>query len=450
MAIARLRKLSKPCIQAWVAAAALMLPVMYLQAQPSTGDDGPRGSEIACTIQDSSGLRACDEPPPPQSCDAEASYASQPSNESTGITFVNHGENPVKVYWLNFQGGRVLYKSLPPGGGYTQQTFIGHNWIVTTSTEQCIGIFATAPPPMVGDASVNFAPPAIPDYEQPPPPEDDLVWTPGYWAWGEDTGDYYWVPGTWAAAPIVGYLWTPGYWLARRGAFIWQPGYWGPHVGFYGGVYYGHGYFGRGFVGGSWRDGRMMYNSAVTNVGNLRAASVYNQPAGSNAPSIRASYSGAGGTNAQPSAAELAARTEYHIQPTTAQLQQVRAAHNNPAMRAGVNNGRPPIGATSRPGESLSAPMPSAQHPGTFSVMHSEPPPQPARPAGSAIPNETRRQSPTHAAPTPARPPVAAPVTERIAAPAEKQSVPQEVKQPPKSAPKPPPRTEPHAEGHSS
>ena len=34
--------------------------------------------------------------------------------------------------------------------------------------------------------SVGFAPPILPVYDQPPCPESGLMWTPGYWAYGED------------------------------------------------------------------------------------------------------------------------------------------------------------------------------------------------------------------------------------------------------------------------
>src|SRR3981189_3765701 len=33
-------------------------------------------------------------------------------------------------------------------------------------------------------------PPPLPDYEQPPCPEDGYLWTPGYWGWGGG-GDYW-------------------------------------------------------------------------------------------------------------------------------------------------------------------------------------------------------------------------------------------------------------------
>jgi hypothetical protein len=53
--------------------------------------------------------------------------------------------------------------------------------------------------------SVNFAPPELPVYDQPPCPDEGYIWIPGYWGWDGD--DYYWVPGTWVLAPEVGLLW---------------------------------------------------------------------------------------------------------------------------------------------------------------------------------------------------------------------------------------------------
>src|SRR5215475_15665314 len=68
--------------------------------------------------------------------------------------------------------------------------------------------------------SVNFAPPDLPVYEQPPCPGDDYIWTPGFWAWDNDYDDYYWVPGTWVLAPEPGFFWTPGYWAWNGSGFF--------------------------------------------------------------------------------------------------------------------------------------------------------------------------------------------------------------------------------------
>ena len=81
--------------------------------------------------------------------------------------------------------------------------------------------------------SITFAPPELPVYEQPPVPGDGYIWTPGYWAYGDD--DYYWVPGTWVMPPQAGMLWTPGYWSYGDDRYVFNDGYWGPAVGFYGG-----------------------------------------------------------------------------------------------------------------------------------------------------------------------------------------------------------------------
>src|ERR1700732_752872 len=99
--------------------------------------------------------------------------------------------------------------------------------------------------------SITFGPPALPVYEQPLCPQEGYLWTPGYWAYDDDAGEYYWVPGTWVEAPEIGVLWTPGYWGWRDEGFFFNEGYWGPHVGFYGGVVYGFVYFGAGLRRGA-------------------------------------------------------------------------------------------------------------------------------------------------------------------------------------------------------
>jgi hypothetical protein len=199
--------------------------------------------------------------------------------------------------------------------------------------------------------SVNSAPPELPVYEQPPIPAVGYLWTPGYWAWGDDIQDYYWVPGTWVLVPQPGFLWTPGYWSSNGGAFVWNQGYWGTQVGFYGGVNYGYGYGGRGFEGGYWQGGQMFYNRSVVNVGTTNITNVYNKTVINNVTVTRVSYNGgSGGVQAQPTPTELAAAHAQHLPPTASQQQQVQVAHGNPALRASANHGKPPIAATSKPG----------------------------------------------------------------------------------------------------
>jgi hypothetical protein len=201
--------------------------------------------------------------------------------------------------------------------------------------------------------SVTFAPPALPVYELPVCPGDGYLWTPGYWAYDADYG-YYWIPGTWVLAPEAGFLWTPAWWGWEGGAFIFHDGFWGPTIGFYGGINYGFGYFGVGFAGGRWDGGVFRYNTAVLNVNTTIIHNTYidRTVIVNNTTVNRVSYNGGnGGTTARPTPEEERAAQERHIPPVAAQQQQVQAARSNPDMRASRNEGKPPIAATSKPGE---------------------------------------------------------------------------------------------------
>ncbi|MGD0181815.1 MAG: YXWGXW repeat-containing protein, partial [Terriglobales bacterium] len=198
--------------------------------------------------------------------------------------------------------------------------------------------------------SISFGPPALPVYEQPPVPAQGYLWTPGYWASGDN--GYFFVPGTWVMAPQPGFLWTPGYWGWNGGGFAFNEGYWGEHVGFYGGINYGFGYGGQGYEGGRWNNGQFEYNTAVNNVNVTNIHNTYNTTVINNTTVNRVSYNGGeGGMTARPTAQDEAAAHEKHVGPVAAQTQQVAAARSNPEQRASVNHGKPPIAATSKPGE---------------------------------------------------------------------------------------------------
>ena len=200
--------------------------------------------------------------------------------------------------------------------------------------------------------AITFGPPALPVYEQPLCPGEGYIWTPGYWYWDDDAEDYFWVPGTWVLAPEPGFLWTPGYWGWGGGAFIFHAGYWGPEVGFYGGIAYGFGYFGEGYEGGRWENGRFFYNRSVNNINVTNIHNVYNTTVVHETVVNRVSYNGGeGGINARPTPQQEAAERQRHIPPVAAQTQHVQAARANPQLRSSVNQGRPPVAATPRPGD---------------------------------------------------------------------------------------------------
>jgi WXXGXW repeat (2 copies) len=199
--------------------------------------------------------------------------------------------------------------------------------------------------------SVGFGPPLLPIYEQPILPGDGYLWAPGYWGYDYSANDYYWVPGTWVYPPQAGFLWTPGYWGWGGNAYFFNQGYWGPTVGYYGGINYGFGYGGFGYEGGRWEGNRFLYNTSVNRVDTAVIHNTFNAPV-SNASENHVSFNGGrGGVEARPTAQQEAYAKEQHVGPVAAQTQHMQAARNNPALFASANQGKPPIAATSKPGE---------------------------------------------------------------------------------------------------
>jgi WXXGXW repeat (2 copies) len=188
--------------------------------------------------------------------------------------------------------------------------------------------------------SVNFGPPALPVYAQPPCPGPGYMWTPGYWAYTPASG-YYWVPGAWVVAPFVGALWTPGYWGFGGGLYLWHPGYWGTRVGFYGGINYGFGYTGDGYHGGYWNHGRFFYNRAFNRLEGRRFDHVYYRREDDHFRGERVSYfGGPHGINVRPTREQMNAVRFRRSGPVGAQVRHEQFARINHVQR-NAYRGRP-------------------------------------------------------------------------------------------------------------
>ena len=108
--------------------------------------------------------------------------------------------------------------------------------------------------------------------------------------------------------------------------------------------------FGDGYEGGRWDRDHFYYNRSVNNVNVNEIHNVNNTRIEYN-NSSRVSYNGGnGGINERPSAQEDAYSRERHIAPVATQNQHVQEARGNRELRASVNQGKPPIAATQRPG----------------------------------------------------------------------------------------------------
>jgi hypothetical protein len=198
-----------------------------------------------------------------------------------------------------------------------------------------------------------------------------------------------------------GYLWTPGYWGWNGRAFAFNEGYWGPHVGFYGGVNYGFGYGGQGYEGGRWNNGQFEYNRAVNNVNETTIHNTYNTTVINNTTVNRVSYNGgSGGITAAPTAQDRTYAQEKHIAPVSAQAQQVAAARSNPQQRASVNQGKPAVAATPKPG-AFSAGVPAKEAGAPYKAE--------AKTTAAKPPAKTAAAQPAKNAPRPSSPKASTP-----------------------------------------
>ncbi|MEL6373285.1 MAG: lysozyme inhibitor LprI family protein [Pseudomonadota bacterium] len=87
-----------------------------------------------------------------QRCEGERRMRSLNSRAPTKITFVNRArseEDVYKIYWIDFNGRRKLYRTLFKGQRYVQPTYMTHPWVITSPIpgggELCIRIVMPDP-----------------------------------------------------------------------------------------------------------------------------------------------------------------------------------------------------------------------------------------------------------------------------------------------------------------
>jgi dipeptidyl aminopeptidase/acylaminoacyl peptidase len=88
-------------------------------------------------------------------------HPSQWTGEETTITFANHGDDAVEVYWIDTEGHRHLYATIPAGSKHCQHTFAGHVWLVAQKEGDKIAVFVATENPaeaIVDSSSLHEAP----------------------------------------------------------------------------------------------------------------------------------------------------------------------------------------------------------------------------------------------------------------------------------------------------
>jgi len=79
-----------------------------------------------------------------RSCADESSMRSPDGALPTRIQFVNEGDVPRKVYWLDASGVRHWFLTVLPGETAMQTSAIGHTWVVTDGEDACTAIFVAS------------------------------------------------------------------------------------------------------------------------------------------------------------------------------------------------------------------------------------------------------------------------------------------------------------------
>lgn len=81
------------------------------------------------------------------SAQREKDLRSTRTETETEIDFVNHRDEPVVIYWLDYQGTRERYAVLGSGDTSQQPTYVGHPWVVTTMRGDGLAVYLPATRP---------------------------------------------------------------------------------------------------------------------------------------------------------------------------------------------------------------------------------------------------------------------------------------------------------------
>lgn len=94
----------------------------------------------------------------------ESDFKSLNSDTPTLIEFINITCGDVTLYWLNFEGTRTFYATIPSGGVHAQNTYVTHPWVVVDAGGRALALF-------LPDLDVGAAPRSALVYPllQPPP-----------------------------------------------------------------------------------------------------------------------------------------------------------------------------------------------------------------------------------------------------------------------------------------
>lgn len=135
---------------------------------------------------------------------ASSSLKSKEGKTETAIRFRNGLDEPVLVYWLNYDGEEIRYKTLKPGREYTQHTYVTHPWIVRrSSNHEIVGRVIAESGIKTLDIGDRTPSPGGSAGQEPETPAHDTAGRDLHWAVAVGH-----IPGTAIARPYYGAAWN--------------------------------------------------------------------------------------------------------------------------------------------------------------------------------------------------------------------------------------------------
>ncbi len=74
-------------------------------------------------------------------CASLSYFASINSEEAVSVSFTNHQQDKRSLYWIDFDGKEVHYKTLQQGETYHVTTYLTHPWVVRNEKQACVGTY---------------------------------------------------------------------------------------------------------------------------------------------------------------------------------------------------------------------------------------------------------------------------------------------------------------------
>jgi hypothetical protein len=77
-------------------------------------------------------------------CSNLGSLRSAVANQPISLNVLNKTSRNINIIWINYQGGRQLYRTIGPNQNWNQQTYVTHPWLLTDVSGNCLGAFTTS------------------------------------------------------------------------------------------------------------------------------------------------------------------------------------------------------------------------------------------------------------------------------------------------------------------